>query len=40
MKGPLNIKSDYILKSFKKSRKRETDVLVVESVFQNARCVS
>lgn len=31
MSGPLNIKSDYILKSFKKSRKRETDVLVVES---------
>ena len=31
MSGPLNIKSDYILKSFEKSRKRETDTLIVES---------
>jgi len=31
MTGPLNIKSDYILKSFEKSRKRETDTLIVES---------
>lgn len=35
MSGPLNIKSDYILKSFVKSRKRETDVLVVESCYKS-----
>ena len=29
--GPLNIKSEYILKSFKNSRKREGDTLLVES---------
>lgn len=31
MSGPLKIKSDYILKSFEKSKKRKGDTLVVES---------